>query len=223
LQKRFCQILTQNMSFSTSFEKTSEKQSAYVILKFKWFNLNRLFFVYFEKKFINFENFFLIYRFSKKFKKISKIYLYLFCEIIVNFLVSGKHTPAKSFLSGEKGYPTSRFSSQHRRLNVFFKLNDNTLSRLGKPCPAEILQRLPCPYYPCVSWVAKGWYSCSSFYGTCGNGIQLQKFSCISARNESTQRSLCQTSVGNIENIFTLKDRQRDCRIPCDAELSHSG
>ena len=111
---------------------------------------------------------------------------------------------------------------------------------------------MPCDFIPCVAWQALWWYPCSSFYGTCGNGVQQRKFSCLSSKNESTQRSLCEgsgfcrmlnflwfvfryccccvsvlcylywfpvkDSVGKIEDIFTLEERERSCSIACDSD-----
>ena len=75
---------------------------------------------------------------------------------------------------------------------------------------------------PCVSWRELLWYPCSTYFGTCGYGVQQRKFSCISSRNESTQRSLCQDTTGKIENLFTLKERERRCKVPCDTETQYT-
>jgi len=81
---------------------------------------------------------------------------------------------------------------------------------------------MACEYFPCVTWRPQWWYPCSTYFGTCGFGTQQRKFSCMSANNQSTQRSLCEDSSGVIDNLFPLNERERSCKVPCDAETQYT-
>ena len=44
---------------------------------------------------------------------------------------------------------------------------------IGKQCPNEIEQTMPCDYIPCVKWKAANWFPCVPYYGSCGWGVQF--------------------------------------------------
>ena len=110
---------------------------------------------------------------------------------------------------------------------------------IGKQCPNEIEQTMPCDYIPCVKWKAANWFPCVPYYGSCGWGVQFwdsskfnlkidfhafyanpcksRNFSCL-ADNRLAQRNLCENNIGLIDDQFMLEDRERSCRIPCRGE-----
>ena len=44
---------------------------------------------------------------------------------------------------------------------------------IGKQCPNEIEQTMPCDNIPCVKWKAANWFPCVPYYGSCGWGVQF--------------------------------------------------
>ncbi|XP_067132714.1 thrombospondin type-1 domain-containing protein 7B-like [Centruroides vittatus] len=98
-------------------------------------------------------------------------------------------------------------------------------SKTGKPCPSDVIQRMPCPHQPCYYWSLGDWSNCLLNEGECGYGITNRKVNCIRSDGVTVHKSYCLTiniseSIGGwmderwLEEVFDVKENKL-CHVPC--------